>query len=144
MRVTGDTESRLKSTFLGKKIVLIDDNPVIRRLYTRLFQKAGFNILTAGTGEEGFELVKKERPDGAVIDYHLPDIDGLRVSEKIRSVKELSGVRIFMFTGEDETYLAGEASSIGVDTVVLKSPDATEIICTVKNGLEKSRVNSYQ
>ena len=134
--VEGDARLRVGDTFIGKKIVLIDDNPVIRRLYTRLFQKAGFNILTAETGREGFELIVKEKPDAAIIDYHLPDINGLEVSEKIRNISDLSGVMIFMFTGEDERRIGEQARSVGVDTVVIKSPDASEIICTVKKGLE--------
>lgn len=137
MTVADQTDKKNKSTYHHRKIVLIDDNPVIRRLYTRLFQKAGFNILTAETGMEGFKLVTRENPDAAVIDYHLPDINGLRVSEKIRGKKDLSGVKIFMFTGEEESSVVEEARSIGVDTVVQKSPEATEIISIVKNELEK-------
>lgn len=34
----------------SQEIILVDDNPIIRRLYTRLFQKAGYNLMTAGTG----------------------------------------------------------------------------------------------
>ncbi|MDP3480566.1 MAG: NAD-binding protein [Desulfoprunum sp.] len=117
------------------KIVLIDDNPVIRRLYTRLFQKAGFNIITASTGREGYELILKERPDAAVIDFKLPDISGLEVCRQIRA-SELGGtIKLFLFTADEEEETRKQAMDVGVDEVVVKSPEAGEIVATVKNGL---------
>lgn len=110
---------------------------MIRRLYTRLFQKAGFHILTAEAGWAGFNLILKELPDAAVIDYHLPDMNGLDVSRMIREVPELKNVKLFMFTGDDEARTRKEALKTGVDTVVFKSPDATEIINAVQRGLEE-------
>ncbi len=134
-RDQGDTIRELPDE--GKKIVLVDDNPVIRGLYTRLFQKAGFRIFTAADGQNGFDLIVKERPDAAVIDCHLPDISGLELCRKVQSEDELASVKLFMFTGDDEEQTRAEALAVGVDTVVLKSPDAREIICTVSQGLDK-------
>ncbi len=77
-----------------KKIVLIDDNPVIRRLYTRLFQKAGYNIITAAGGRQGCELIRMEQPDAAVVDYQLEDVSGLDVCECVRESEEGQGVKL--------------------------------------------------
>ncbi len=127
----GDSKQNLQP----QKIVLIDDNPVIRRLYTRLFQKAGFNIITASTGREGYELIMKERPDAAVVDFRLPDISGLDVCRQIRA-SELGGtIKLFLFTADEEDETRRQAMDAGVDEVVVKSPEAGEIVATVKNGL---------
>ena len=123
---------------VDRTLVLVDDNPVIRRLYTRLFQKAGFKIFTAENGQDGFDLIISKKPDGAIIDYHLPDMNGLQVAKKIRAMEELKGLKLFMFTGDDEEKTRSDALEIGVDTVVIKSPDATEIICTVRHAFEES------
>ena len=117
------------------KIVLIDDNPVIRRLYTRLFQKAGFNIMTASSGREGFDLILKEQPDAAVIDFRLPDISGLDVCRKIRATEFGSVIKVFLFTSDDEDETRSLALNAGVDQVVVKSPEAGEIVAAVKKGL---------
>lgn len=118
-----------------QKIVLVDDNPVIRRLYTRLFQKAGFNIMTAANGKEGFELIEKERPDAAVIDFRLPDISGLEVCRQIRLLEFGAEMKLFLFTADGEDGTRREALAAGVDEVVVKSPEAGEIVATVKKGL---------
>lgn len=111
-----------------QKIVLVDDNPVIRRLYTRLFQKAGFNIMTAATGREGEALILKEQPDAAVVDYLLGDITGLEVCRDIRASESGQSVKLILFTADGSPEVHDEAMANGVDVVVVKSPDASEIV----------------
>ncbi|WP_163337420.1 NAD-binding protein [Desulfopila sp. IMCC35008] len=118
-----------------KKIVLIDDNPVIRRLYTRLFQKAGFHLLTAATGDEGYNLILTEKPDGAIIDYELPDMNGLDICVRMRQDPQFDSTRIFLFTSHDDIVTRQQAIDSGVDTVVIKSPEAKEIVNTVSKQL---------
>ncbi len=129
---TGD---ELSVTMQPKKIVFVDDNPVIRRLYTRLFQKAGYNIITAECGRDGLEMILAERPDAAVIDYMLPDFSGLEVCRRLKESREGRAVRLFLFTADDQKVTRDKALTIGVEMVVVKSPDASEIVATVKNAL---------
>jgi voltage-gated potassium channel len=120
-----------------KKIVLIDDNPVIRQLYTRLFQKAGYHISTAENGEKGLEMILKTRPDAAVIDYMLPDISGLEVCRQIRTQIHMETTRLVLFTADDQEKTEQKALEVGVDKVVVKSPEASEIISIVEQVLDK-------
>ncbi|HID01610.1 MAG TPA: response regulator, partial [Desulfobacterales bacterium] len=124
-----------------KKIVLVDDNPVIRRLYTRLFQKAGFNIITSSTGREGCEMILREQPDGAVVDYLLSDISGLEVCEAVRESENGQNVKLFLFTADEAPELRKNAEKVGVDMVVLKSPDAAEIVNLVRDVVESGKEN---
>ncbi len=118
-----------------KKIVLVDDNPVIRRLYTRLFQKAGFNIITASTGREGSDIILREQPDAAVVDYLLGDITGLELCGLVRESEDGQGVKLFLFTADERQEVRDNAMKVGVDLVVLKSPDASEIVNVVRDEL---------
>jgi len=123
-------------TVQPKKIVFIDDNPVILRLYTRLFQKAGFNIMCASTGHEGYDLIVKEMPDGVVVDYHLPDISGLAICEKIKALPGHESIKIFLFTADEQEDIRKMAKAAGVDKVVVKSPEAGEIVAMVSQYLQ--------
>jgi voltage-gated potassium channel len=116
-----------------QKIVLVDDNPVIRRLYTRLFQKAGFNIITSSTGREGCDMILSEKPDAAVVDYLLGDISGLEVCELVRESEAGQEVKLFLFTADERPEIRDNAKRVGVDVVVLKSPDASEIVNLVRD-----------
>jgi voltage-gated potassium channel len=120
-----------------QKIVLIDDNPVIRQLYNRLFQKAGYHICTAKNGQEGLEMILQIHPDAAVIDYMLPDISGLEVCRRIRAQMNMQNTKLVLFTADDQEKTSKKALEIGVEKVVLKSPEASEIISIVGKVLEK-------
>lgn len=127
-----DVEEEQMNKEQPQKIVLVDDNPVIRRLYTRLFQKAGYNIMTASTGREGGALILKEQPDAAVVDYLLGDITGLDVCKNIRESEGGQRVKLILFTADESPDVREKALANGVDIVVLKSPDAAEIVNLVR------------
>ncbi len=134
-----DLEEEQMSQEQPQTIVLVDDNPVIRRLYTRLFQKAGYNIMTAPTGREGAALILKERPDAAVVDYLLSDISGLDVCKTIRESEDGQAVKLILFTADESPEVRENALNSGVDMVVLKSPDAAEIVDLVSKEITQIR-----
>ena len=119
-----------------KKLVIVDDNPVIVRLYSRLFQKAGFNPLTAGNGIDGLAMIMEEKPAAAVIDSKLPGLSGIEVCRNIREDEELNDVKLILFTGDVEKKTVKEALEAGADEVVLKSPEVSEVIDAVLHLLQ--------
>lgn len=118
------------------KIILVDDNPVIRRLYTRIFQRSGFHILTAKNGTDGLARIITEKPDGAIIDHDLPDISGLDLCKRLRADKNLNSIKLILFTKHKDEETKTTAMKIGIDSIVIKSPDATEIVRTTKQVLK--------
>ena len=113
------------------KIVIVDNNQVILGLYTRLFQKAGFNPLCATTGKQGLELILKEKPAAAVIDYTLPVISGIDICREIRKSKEHDGVKLILFTEDNAPETRKRAMENGAHAVVVKNADASEVVETV-------------
>ncbi len=112
----------------SKRLVLVDDNPVIRKLYMRLFQKAGFIPMTASNGQTGMEMILNERPDVAVIDYLLPLMSGIEVCRDIRKKMDKRTVKLILFTVDQRAETKQKALEAGADAVVVKSPDALEVI----------------
>ena len=111
-----------------KKLVLIDDNPIILKLYSRLFRKAGFAPLTATNGHDGLELIRRERPLAAVIDFMLPIMSGVEVCREIRRSAGCEGIKLVLFTADERSETKERALQAGADAVVLKSPEAREVI----------------
>jgi two-component system, cell cycle response regulator DivK len=66
------------------KVVVIEDNADNMRLITYALRHAGYEVVEAWTGEEGVELVMRERPFFVVVDLKLPGIDGLEATRLIR------------------------------------------------------------
>ncbi len=119
-----------------RKIVIVDDNPVIVRLFSRLFYKEGYHPLTAETGEDGYEIVLQEKPVAVIIDYQLPGLSGLELCQKIQSGElEVMPKRI-VFTAENDKELQLQCYEAGADAVIVKSADSREIIQTVNELLE--------
>jgi voltage-gated potassium channel len=114
-----------------RKLVIVDDNPVILRLYTRLFQKAGFHPMTATNGREGLDLIIREKPPAAVIDFMLPVLSGIDVCRQIKKTDGCEDIRLILFTADNQPETRNRALDAGADEVVLKSPNASEVVETV-------------
>jgi voltage-gated potassium channel len=112
-------------------VVIVDDNPVIVKLYTRLFQKAGFTPHTAADGATGLKLIARIKPQAAVIDFQMPVYSGIEICTRVRADAELDATRLILFTADDNTATRERALAAGADAVVVKSPEAQEVIETV-------------
>ena len=121
-----------------KKIVIVDDNPVILRLYTRLFQKAGFHPITATNGREGVDTIIREKPSAAVIDFMLPVLSGIEVCRQVRAAKTSLKTKLILFTADSNKETHKRAIDAGTDAVVVKSSEASAVIETVVRMLRLS------
>ena len=122
-----DTKQERRSS-TPPKLVIVDDNPVILRLYTRLFQKAGFYPITATNGRDGLDLIIRERPVAAVIDYMLPVMSGIEVCDEVRKIDVCQETKLILFTADNQPETHKNALNAGADVVVVKSPEASEVI----------------
>ncbi|MHA1365312.1 MAG: response regulator [Candidatus Heimdallarchaeota archaeon] len=68
------------------KIIVIDDNEIIRNLMFELLTRKGYEVILASDGSSALELIKKRKPDLAIVDLVLPDIPGVEVLQKIKKL----------------------------------------------------------
>ena len=113
------------------KVLIVDDDPTILRLYTRLLHRAGFIPVTANDGREALEVMSTERPDVAIIDQMLPVFSGIEVCERIRAATPTIATRLVLFTSDERPETRARAIQAGADVVVLKTSQASELIDTV-------------
>jgi two-component system, OmpR family, alkaline phosphatase synthesis response regulator PhoP len=112
------------------KILLVEDEESIRGFLKINLQRNNFNVIEAGTGEEGLELANKEKPKIAILDVMLPGIDGFMVCSKLR--KEFSDIGIIMLTakGQDMDKIMG--LEYGADDYIVKPFNPLEVVLRVK------------
>jgi DNA-binding response OmpR family regulator len=82
-----------------QKILIVDDEKMICKVWGAWLRGEGYEVLTTTEGEEGFTLTKKEKPDLLLIDVLMPGVDGLQLTKKIRADHELSHIPIILISG---------------------------------------------
>lgn len=73
------------------KVLLVEDDKILAKLYQIKFQKAGFDAQLAFDGQEGFNLMKSYNPDLVILDLIMPKVDGISFLAKVKEDSELSG-----------------------------------------------------
>jgi DNA-binding response OmpR family regulator len=83
-------------------VLIVDDSTTFRETMSEAFQNAGYDVLTAATGEEGLRVVADRRPNVVLVDGFLPGIDGAAVIRRVRLDAALRGIPCLLLTGSDD------------------------------------------
>lgn len=116
-------------------ILIVDDEPRIRRFVRTALERCGWGVLEAATGAEAIEEVQQNNPDCVLLDIMLPDIDGFEV---IRTVRELSDVPILMLTGRADEDDRIKGLDLGADDYIVKPFGVRELMARVRANLRRS------
>ena len=116
-------------------ILLIEDEPEIAELLTLFFEREGFRLLHATSGEEGLERLRDRGPRAVLLDVGLPGIDGFEVCRRIRAASE---VPIIMLTARDAEVDKIVGLELGADDYVSKPFSPRELVARVKAVLRRS------
>jgi DNA-binding response OmpR family regulator len=114
------------------KILVVDDDLHIQRLYKEEFEEEGYEVVIASNGKEAIELFDSEVPDIVTLDILLPDVDGIRL---LRQMKEKRPkVPIIMSTAYD---YRDDFAVWASEAYIVKSSDLDELKATIKKMLTK-------
>lgn len=127
---------------MENKVLIVEDEESIRGFLKINFRKNDFIVIEAGTGEEGINKARLERPQVVLLDVMLPGMDGFDVCEILR--KEFTDIGIIMLTarGQDIDKIKGLEN--GADDYVLKPFNTTELILRTKSLMRRVGTKSSQ
>ena len=120
------------------KLLVVDDEPSVRHVFSRVFEKSGVALLTASSGGEGVELLTQHKPDAVILDIMLPDRSGLEVLKDIQAVD--STVPVIFITGSGTSETAIEATRLGAFDYLVKPLDFREVEDLVRRAFEIRRL----
>lgn len=121
-------------------ILIIDDDPLLRRLFGGKLGAAGFDVIYARDGEEGREIARRLQPDLILLDIRMPGLDGYQTAAHLKSEKETSHIRVVFLTNEDFSIEAEKMSrEFMVDGYIHKSTDLDEFVEKVKSFLKQDK-----
>jgi diguanylate cyclase (GGDEF)-like protein len=117
---------------MAKKILIIDDSPFFRGQLKLTLSKE-YDVIEAGTGAEGFDAVKRDKPDLVLLDVVLPDFSGFEICRILRDSESNNLMPIIMITSQDaqEDILVG--LELGADDYVKKPFNERELLSRIKN-----------
>ncbi|NMB01432.1 MAG: response regulator, partial [Firmicutes bacterium] len=119
----------------GEKILVVDDEAVVKKVVEHHLIREGYQVLTAADGSSVFELIRAHKPDLIILDILLPDLDGIEVCREIR--KENNVPIIFLTSKRDSSDIV-LGLGIGGDDYIVKPFNPSELIARVKANLRRS------
>ena len=110
------------------KALVIDDSKAMRSILSRMLQGLGFEVLEASNGREGLQRLQASgNVDLALVDWNMPEMNGLEFIRSVRSEQSYDGVLLMMVTTETEMEQVVRALAAGANEYVMK-PFTREII----------------
>lgn len=122
------------------KIVVVDDEPAIRRLLRAALERAGYAVVEVGSAREALSAVSIDRPDAVLLDLGLPDRDGLEILPLIAK----SGPALVVISAREATQEKIAALDLGADDYVTKPFDTDEVLARLRRALRQRVTNKGQ
>jgi DNA-binding response OmpR family regulator len=123
------------------KILLVEDDEVIRELYERQLKKAGFEVETAPNGQTGLEMTKAKNYDLVLLDMMMPVMNGIEMLRKMKERGDLSPVVFLTNLGQES--IMEEGKKLGAISYIIKaSYPPKELIVEIKQIFEKIKTGS--
>jgi len=109
------------------RALVIDDSQPVRSILTDILVGIGFSVQEAANGLEAMDLIKKEKMDLALVDWHMPGMDGCEFVQEVRKHDAYKDMRMMMVTTETAISKVAEALEAGADEYIMK-PFTKEMI----------------
>ena len=120
---------------MGKRVLIVEDDRKTAHLVELYLQKDGYRVAVANNGREGLELAQRVKPDLAILDLMLPEMDGLEVCRRLREESELPVIMLTARSTEEDK-LRGLDN--GADDYVTKPFSPRELVARVRAVLRRS------
>lgn len=116
---------------LAAKLLVVDDEPAIRRLLATGLERAGYRVVEAADARATLAALQIDKPDAVLLDLGLPDRDGLELVPLVKA----TGAALVIVSARDATDQKVTALDLGADDYVTKPFDAEEVLARVRTAL---------
>ena len=104
-----------------KNVVIIEDDPYVRKFYERLFRSREYEVIQASTGEEGLRLVAEHKPTLVLCDILMAPMNGMQVLDELKKNEATKMIPVVMLTNIDDHATMKLAREHGADGFMVKT-----------------------
>ncbi|MGH9050414.1 MAG: EAL domain-containing protein [Acidimicrobiia bacterium] len=122
---------------LGAAILVVDDEDVVRHLFTRVLRGAGFEVVDAHNGRVALAHIEDRIPDAVVLDNRMPDMTGLELLTALRADARTSTLPVILVTGQDDIDDRVRGLEAGANDFVAKPVHPNELVARVRAQLRE-------
>lgn len=120
-------------------VLVADDQPGQLVLIEMLLSVDGYEVATVQDGREALEWLAKNTPDLAILDVHMPFVDGIEICRRIKTIRRLKHVPVVVLTAMRDEGRLESARIAGADAVVRKPLEGKDFRSTVRDLIEATR-----
>lgn len=124
---------------MSEKLLVIEDNTDVRENLKEILESADFIVETAQNGQEGFDLIKRVKPDLILCDIMMPVLDGYGVLKKLRADKDIADTPFVFLTAKTSKDDLSRGMELGADDYIMKPFTIAELLKRVKIRLDKRK-----
>jgi len=121
------------------KVMIVDDDPVVRILISEYLGSHGYKVLIAEGGQECLDNLKKDLPDIIVLDLLMPDMNGMQVLKSIRENPRTAGMHVVMLSANSEILSIAAGQDFQADSYIQKPFELSKVIQTIETGKQKEQ-----
>src|SRR5690606_22830734 len=133
---TARAAARGREVEMGKRILIVDDNPTNLKLVTYLVKANGYDVDTAGDADAALRAIAAAHPDLILMDLQLPGMDGLELTRRVKGDPETSDIKIIAVTAYAMKGDQERALDAGCDGYVTKPIDTRALPALIAAQLE--------
>jgi len=122
-----------------KTILVVDDNPFITDVFETMLTRGGYKSVTANSGKECLEILKKQTPDLILLDIMMEPMDGWETLEKIKENPKTKNIPVLMLTAKQLTPPEAAEYGILIEDYVLKPITTSELYSAIENALVRKQ-----
>jgi CRP-like cAMP-binding protein/CheY-like chemotaxis protein len=123
-----------------KKVLLIEDDAVMRENTAEILELAQYQVTTAANGKVGAQLAKKIRPDLVICDIMMPELDGYGVIHILSKDPDTAGIPFIFLTAKTEKSEIRKGMDLGADDYLTKPFEETELLNAIESRLKKNEL----
>jgi len=121
------------------KILIIDDEKLVRLMLTDLLQMKGYTVVAAEDGPTGLAAAKKEKPNVIILDVMMPGMDGFAVCEALKNDGATTGIPVIILTASEDAHLTKKAFKAGAAFTLVKAGKPDQLLSTLHLALSLHR-----